>query len=165
MAPAKVIAKTAPQSHTIKTMIGQMYWRNRRHLRKSKNNSTQAEPEDLSDDDMSVSDDQDSNEVTVEPESPHQDLSLSQPINLRRSQRIRARLSVNNRSTTENLSSGHYNFRCVTAQLPICFLEGASFPTCCLYICSLQSFISGCLHSFTPIPSLPAATQHLRIIT
>ena len=54
-----------------------------------KNSSTQAEPEDLSDDDMSVSDDQDSNAVTVESESPHRDLSLSQPMNMRRSQRIR----------------------------------------------------------------------------
>ena len=87
--PAKVIAKTAPRSYIIKTTAGQIYRRNRRHLRKPRHSCIQAESEELSDDDMLISDDQDNNEVSVESESPQQNLPLSQPTNLRRSQRIR----------------------------------------------------------------------------
>ena len=56
--PARVIVKTTPQSYIIKTTAGQIYHRNRRHLRKPRHSCIQAESEESSDDDMLISDDQ-----------------------------------------------------------------------------------------------------------
>ena len=75
--PAKVISRTAPRSYIIKTPTGQIYRRNRRHLRKSRKVSGQVEhesTEEWSDDDVMIGDDQNENtdgteHYTTEPES------------------------------------------------------------------------------------------------
>ena len=94
--PAKVISRTAPRSYIIKTSIGQIYRRNRRHLRKSRKVSGQVEhesTEEWSDDDVMIGDDQ--NEENTDGTEPiQQNLNPSQTpqtTNPRRSQRIKHR--------------------------------------------------------------------------
>ena len=61
-------------------------------------------------------------------------------------QTLSGKFSVNNRSTTENLSSGHSNSPSRNSALPMYFLEAASLPTCCLLFCK-ASFLDTCIHS------------------
>ena len=87
--PAKVISKTAPRSYIIKTTTGQIYRRNRRHLKKSKANYV--ETEDWADEDTGI-DDHDTEESNTESEPPQQNLTQSQTAqttDLRRSQRTK----------------------------------------------------------------------------
>ena len=87
--PAKVISKTAPRSYIIKTTTGQIYRRNRRHLKKSKANYV--ETEDWADEDTGI-DDHDTKESNTESEPPQQNLTQSQTAqttDLRRSQRTK----------------------------------------------------------------------------
>ena len=85
--PAKVISKTAPCSYIIKTTTGQIYRRNRRHLKKSKANYMLKPKIDTG------IDDHDTEESTNESEPPQQNLTQSQTMqttDLRSSQRTSA---------------------------------------------------------------------------
>jgi len=88
--PAKVVAKTAPQSYIFKMPNGRVYQRNRRYLRKSRNSTlTEYENiEDWSDNDTVVNNDCDTEENTREPQIMQQNLIPPQTMNLRCSQRI-----------------------------------------------------------------------------
>ena len=92
--PAKAILRTAPRSYIVKTSTGQMYRRNRRHLRKSRKISGQVEhesTEEWSDDDVMIGDDRnegniDRTELTQQNLNPSHTPQMTNP---RRSQRIK----------------------------------------------------------------------------